>query len=108
MTTPDYEAMTVDQLKALCSERSLTTGGTKAELVERLAADDAANAEPPAPVAPGTGDLVTTGTGDYLRVGIIVGPGRTPDPTKGESPEPLVIWLTGTPSPFGGELTAVS
>ena len=37
-----YAAMTNEQLRGLLTERDLPTGGTKAELVERLEASDAA------------------------------------------------------------------
>lgn len=45
VTTPDYESMTVAELKALLSERGLAVSGTKAELIARLEADDAGPAE---------------------------------------------------------------
>lgn len=43
-TVSEYEAMTVAQLKAECEDRDppLATSGTKAELIARLKADDAA------------------------------------------------------------------
>lgn len=37
----EYEAETVDQLRAELGRRGLTTTGVKAELVDRLVADDA-------------------------------------------------------------------
>lgn len=37
---PDYESMTVEDLKAELSERNLSTTGNKAELVARLQEDD--------------------------------------------------------------------
>ncbi len=33
---PDYNGMKVDQLKAICREKGLSTEGRKAELIERL------------------------------------------------------------------------
>lgn len=39
----DYASMTVAELKALCAERGLTVSGTKAELIARLASDDASD-----------------------------------------------------------------
>jgi len=39
--TPNYESMTVKQLRAILQERGLTVRGTKAELIARLNADDA-------------------------------------------------------------------
>ena len=43
--TPDYESMTVKQLRAILEERGLTVRGTKAELIARLDADDAGPSE---------------------------------------------------------------
>jgi hypothetical protein len=39
--TPDYDSMTVPQLRELLAERGLTVSGVKAELIARLEADDA-------------------------------------------------------------------
>jgi hypothetical protein len=38
---PDYNSMTVPQLRELLAERGLTVSGVKAELIARLEADDA-------------------------------------------------------------------
>ncbi len=103
----DYEGMTADQLRSLAGERGLPTGGTKSELVARLVADDADAA---AAAAPEVGDLVAVlaGDGTPTRVGFVVGEGRRPDPDAGESAEPLVLWLPGSPAPYGGPLTALT
>ncbi len=42
---PDYESMTVPELRALLAERGLTVSGVKAELITRLEADDAGPSE---------------------------------------------------------------
>lgn len=67
--------------------------------------DAAAAAEPEAAAAfvPAVKDLVTDGT----RFGIVVDAGRTPDETKGESPEPHIAWLPAA-SGYGGEVSPVS
>lgn len=43
--SPDYESMTVAVLRDLLSERGLDTDGLKADLIERLEADDQGAAE---------------------------------------------------------------
>jgi len=42
---PDYESMTVPELRELLAERGLTVSGVKAELITRLEADDAGPSE---------------------------------------------------------------
>jgi len=42
--TTDYESMNKTDLMVLCSQRGLSQSGTKAEIIERLVADDAAAA----------------------------------------------------------------
>lgn len=41
--TTDYESMNKTDLMVLCSQRGLSQSGTKAEIIERLVADDAAS-----------------------------------------------------------------
>lgn len=41
----DYESMSIRQLQAECKERGLPSGRAKSELIDRLTADDATNAE---------------------------------------------------------------
>ena len=44
-TPTDYESMNKTELMTLCSQRGLSTSGTKAELIARLEADDSGEAE---------------------------------------------------------------
>ena len=86
-------------------------------LADKVDTDTKAEAKP---YAPGVGEFIAQrdADGTVLRVGVIVGEGRTPNlehrnsegVTKPESREPLVAWLVlaGAPSPFGGELHPLS
>jgi len=42
---PEYESMTVDELRALCRARELPVSGTKAELIARLKDEEAPSEE---------------------------------------------------------------
>lgn len=44
-TTDDYASMNKTDLMTLCSQRGLSTAGTKAELIARLEADDSGESE---------------------------------------------------------------
>lgn len=88
-----------------------------------MAATTTAKTEPEQPAdvetPPAVGDLIVQrdGEGNPVRVGLLVGEGRTPNlehrDAEGrsfpESPEPVIAWfLTETPSPYGGPISRLS
>jgi hypothetical protein len=60
-----YEANTVEELTAELERRGLAKTGNKADLIERLEADDKAKADatPPEPAVPDEAELAPTKTG---------------------------------------------